>query len=265
MHLAFPECNTREDLAAALRGSDDRWSVLVAERTNALFSLHTSGTNATVDQFVPEATERTGSIIMALISDLKRMKVETITIAVPEELVRQLLKIGFARQDTIVRLSGPVVETNLMPILPLSNASERDIPGLARLMHESYVKEKKTAIQSATVAEKTLRGITVGQYGRFMSDCSFLSGTVGNPVSACFITCESPHSASVIQLFTHPLYRARGLATSEITNGMNRLLKLGFLTLSVWLPQDSEVAKRLFTKLGFGEDGKLIQMSTAAK
>jgi predicted GNAT family acetyltransferase len=132
-------------------------------------------------------------------------------------------------------------------------------------MHESFTKDKVTEIQSVASAEKTIRDIIGGLYGKFMSECSFVSGTAGNPVSACFITSDFPRSASVTQLFTQMLYRARGLATGEITNGMNRLLRLGFSTLNVWVSQDNDVARRLFVKLGFREDGKLVQMTTRAK
>jgi hypothetical protein len=41
---------------------------------------------------------------------------------------------------------------------------------------------------------------------------------------------------------------------------MNRLLKRGFSTLSVWVVDADLVARRLFGKLGFREDRKLIQM-----
>jgi ribosomal protein S18 acetylase RimI-like enzyme len=265
MQLAFPQCNSKEDVVVALKGSGERWNILGTEEPNAVFSFHTSETSAIVDRFVPEATETIGAIVTALISDLRRMKIETVTIGVPEEFVSQLTEIELEKRNTMVRLSGRVVETKLMPILPFTNPTPKDISNLAKLMHESFTKDRVTEIQSVASAEKTIRDIIGGLYGKFMSECSFVSGTAGNPVSACFITSDFPRSASVTQLFTHPLYRARGLATGEITNGMNRLLRLGFSTLNVWVSQDNDVARRLFVKLGFREDGKLVQMTTRAK
>jgi RimJ/RimL family protein N-acetyltransferase len=265
MRLAFLKCNAKEEVAAALKESGERWNVLVAEKPNAVFSLHTSEASAIVDQFIPEAPESIDATVTALVSHLKPLKIETITIGVPEDATPKLASVGFEKRNTFVRLSGRVIETKLMQILPLTNPLIRDIPTLAKLMHESFGKNTEMEVQSMTSAEKTLRDIIGGFYGKFMPECSFVSGTAGNPVSACFITYDSPHSASVAELFTHPLYRARGLATTEISTGMNRLLKLGFMTLSIWVSEDNEVAKRLFSKLGFREDGRLVQMTARAK
>jgi len=82
-----------------------------------------------------------------------------------------------------------------------------------------------------------------------------------NIVSACFVTLNSPEEANVTQLFTHPLYRARGLATTEVATSMNKLLKRGVRTLMVWVTQNNDIAGRLFTKLGFKESHKLVEMA----
>ncbi len=99
-----------------------------------------------------------------------------------------------------------------------------------------------------------------GTHGFYAANASFVSGTIENPVSACFITLGSPREANVTRLFTHPLYRARGLATSEVATSMNKLLKQGIETLSVWVGGDNEIARRLFTKLGFKEVRKAVEL-----
>jgi len=81
-------------------------------------------------------------------------------------------------------------------------------------------------------------------------------------VSACFIALRSPREALVAELFTHPLYRARGLATIELATAMNRLLKRGVQTLTVRFGEKNEIAGRLFAKLGFKQERKLAEMVT---
>ena len=74
------------------------------------------------------------------------------------------------------------------------------------------------------------------------------------------VTSGESGSATVAYLFTHPLYRARGLATTEIVMGMNSLMKRGVSNLNVWVVDVDLVSRRLFGKLGFSEGRKLNQM-----
>lgn len=97
-------------------------------------------------------------------------------------------------------------------------------------------------------------------YTGLTAEASLTSGATQNIVSACFITLPSPTEAHVAQLYTHPLYRARGLATTEVATGMNKLVKRGVQTLTVWLGEDNEIAGRLFAKLGFKLQQKLVEM-----
>jgi predicted GNAT family acetyltransferase len=65
-------------------------------------------------------------------------------------------------------------------------------------------------------------------------------------------------------VFTHPLYRARGLATAEISSAMNRLVNegKGVSRLTVLKPETNDVVKRLLDKMGFAQDRKLVEMSS---
>ncbi len=83
-------------------------------------------------------------------------------------------------------------------------------------------------------------------------------------MSACLVTRVSPAEANVSQLFTHPLYRARGLATTEIASAMNSLVKegKGVTRLTVWSPEANEVMKRLLDKMGFAQDRRLVEMTS---
>ena len=84
-------------------------------------------------------------------------------------------------------------------------------------------------------------------------------------MSACFVTIESTTVARVAEMFTHPLYRARGLATTEIASSMNKLIKRGFSKMTAWVPANDDVTRRLFGKLGFKEDGKLAELTHALR
>ena len=127
---------------------------------------------------------------------------------VPDDIATRLSHNGFERQGTLIRLTGQTVETKLMPILSLSPPTQRDIPALSKLMQESYAKSKPPQSLSVSAAARTLHDIMEGAYGEFIPECSFLSGSIDNPVSACFTTSDSLQRAEVTQLFTHPLYRA---------------------------------------------------------
>ncbi len=258
----FPQCSNPEELLAELKKSPEPWNALVTDRPGALFTLHVYDTNALLDRFFSAAGLSFDELVRILGQDLQRMKIESLTLRAPEELTEKLTKNGFEKRRLLVRLKGAVVETKLMPILPLNNPAERDIPVLSRLMYESYEKSSESKLPSVGSAEKLLRDIMNGSYGAYVAEASFTGGAIHNVVSACFVTLSSPREAKVTQLFTHPLYRARGLATIEVSTSMNKLVKRGVQTLTVWLGESNEVARRLFTKIGFKQDRKLVEMVT---
>jgi predicted GNAT family acetyltransferase len=113
--------------------------------------------------------------------------------------------------------------------------------------------------------ERTLRDIISGAQGTFLAESSFISKASDKVVSACLVTASGTGIANVVELFTHPLYRARGLATTEIAMSMNRLRKAHFSTLRVLVKEEDGVARRLFEKLGFKKDLRLVQMAIESK
>jgi GNAT superfamily N-acetyltransferase len=152
----------------------------------------------------------------------------------------------------MIRFSISVKKTDLMPILPLANPSTKYIPLLAKLGYESYAAGTQiySSLESAT---KRLQDLMAGVEGRYLRDSSFVSGSAGNYVSACLISSSTKGVATVSELFTHPLYRARGLATVEISSALNQLSRQNFSELQVWVDPKNELARRLFSKLGFTE------------
>jgi hypothetical protein len=140
MKEAFPQCSNKEELVAELRKTYDQWNILHTDRPVALFTLQPSQVDAVVDKFYPAPSISIESLVSELRLDLKRAKIQSLTLRVPEEMVETLEKNGFEKRRFIVKFVGPVIETKLMPILPLVSPTERDISALAKLMHESYEK-----------------------------------------------------------------------------------------------------------------------------
>jgi len=262
MKEAFPQCSNKEELVSGLRKTPEQWSILHTDRPVALFLLQLSDVNAVVDKFYPAPSISYESLVPNLRLDLKKAKIQSLMLRVPEEMVEALEKNGFERRRFIVKFVGPVIETKLMPILPLVSPTERDIPALAKLMHESYEKGAESRLLAVSSAERKLHEIMSGLHGAYAAEASLISGTTLNVVSACFVTLSSPREALVAELFTHPLYRARGLATTEVATAMNRLLKRGVQTLTVRFGENNEIAGRLFAKLGFKQERKLAEMVT---
>lgn len=260
MKEAFPQCSNKEELVSELRKTHEQWNILHTNRPVALFLLQPSDVDAVVDKFYPAPSISYESFVPNLRLDLKKAKIQSFTLRVPEEMVDALEKNGFEKRRFIVKFVGQVIETKLMPILPLVSPTERDIPALAKLMHESYEKGAEPRLPTVSSAERKLHEIMSGLHGAYAAEASLISGTTLNVVSACFVTLRSPRDALVAELFTHPLYRARGLATIELATAMNRLLKRGVQTLTVRFGEKNEIAGRLFAKLGFKQERKVAEM-----
>ncbi len=258
----FSQSIHKEKLVGELKQSEEPWNILSIDEPAALFRLYLTNTVAAVDKFLPSPALPLEAIVNGLKQSLERMKVESLVFQAPERMVEGLSKNGFQKLRILVRLSGPVVETNRMPILPLNSPDEKDVPALAKLMVESYAKSLAKNPLNVGSSENDLRRIMTGARGPYVEEASLMSGTTQNLVSACLVTLSSPREAEVTQLFTHPLYRARGLATTEIATSMNRLAKRDVQTLTVWIDEANEVARRLFGKLGLREDRKLVEMRT---
>ncbi|MGD0689762.1 MAG: GNAT family N-acetyltransferase [Candidatus Bathyarchaeia archaeon] len=259
---AFPQCSTKEELLSELRKTHEQWNILHTDRPVALFTLQLSDVDAIVDKIYPAPPTSYESFVSNLRLDLKKAKIQSLTLRVPEEMAEGLEKNGFEKRRVIVKFVGPVIETQLMPILPLVSPTDRDIPALAKLMHESYEKGAEPRLPTVSSAERKLHEIMSGLHGAYAAEASLISGTTLNVVSACFIALRSPREALVAELFTDPLYRARGLATIELATAMNRLLKRGVQTLTVRFGEKNEIAGRLFAKLGFKQERKLAEMVT---
>lgn len=261
----FPDCKSPAEVTTILRTSLSSWSVLVASIPVAIFRLQTSGHEGDISGFSLLGENNFQTVIPLLLKDLGEMGIRTVKLEVPEEQSDLFVNFGFQNDGTELRFSGSISETTFMPILPLTNPTQRNLPALASLLYDSYAKSpmaNRYVNQSA--AEKYLQYILSGMKGSFLAEASFISTTPvrWEVVSACLITLRSTFEAVVSQIFTHPLYRARGLATQEVQSAMNCLTKHGIRTLSASIPENHEVMRRLLMKLGMRQDQRIVRVST---
>ena len=263
MEQMIPHSSSTE-LGRALASLGNSWYVLTSERPIALFKAEISGPTANISRLCYDGSTPFESVVANLREDLRRMKITNFHVSVPPDQTHLFLSNSFEKHAVLVRLSRVPIETKMMPILPLMNPTEKEIPTLSHLMYEAYAKTKG-AYSDAKSTESVVRHIMSGGIGDYISDASFASGAFPNLVSACLVTRVSSAEADVSQVFTHPLYRARGLATTEIASAMNRLVKeqKGIRRLTVWSHETNEVMKRLLDKMGFSEDRKLVEMTSS--
>jgi predicted GNAT family acetyltransferase len=131
-------------------------------------------------------------------------------------------------------------------------------------LYEAYKGSLAKRFSSIEMAESSLRQTMQGEHGAYLADASFVSGALPNIVSACLITLDEANVANVTELFTHPLYRARGLATTELAAGMIWLIKNKVERLRAEIQSSDDVSRRLFGKIGLKEDGQLVELFAAS-
>jgi len=254
--------STAEQVNRFLQKEASSWSILAAEHPLAIFNMDLNEKHANLENFsvVKDNVCPLTDVVTALRTDLQKMGATEITAKVPKSMVPQFVAHGFKETEELVRFAGPPVETKMMPLLRLSNVTEKEVHVLAKLLHDAYSTRAGKRFSDTEQAEALLRGIVHGDRGRFISEASFLSGSPLNYVSASLVTVNSASEASVVELFTHPLYRARGLATTELAAGMNWLVKNKVKSVQAWIPSSNDIACRLFSKMGLHENSRVIRI-----
>jgi ribosomal protein S18 acetylase RimI-like enzyme len=258
----IPGHSNVENVVKMLRDEKDAWSVLTGDRPLAIFRLDIHEKQASLQGFCP-IDEGAGSLqetISVLRNEIFEMGATEVRVEVPKTVSEPFVLNGFEKDRDLVRLSGRPIVMKMMPILRLSNVTESAIPDLSKLLYEAYEGSSEKKFPSVKTAESSLQEIMRGQHGRYASNASFLSGSQLNIVSACLITLGEGNLASVAELFTHPLYRARGLATTELAAAMNWLVQNKVDVLTAWVRSSNDVARRLFAKIGFKEEKQLVEL-----
>jgi len=260
---SFPASADKISLLTTFRKLGPEWTILSHEQTLALFALSEIQGHGSIDHLCLRTPETITNFASELINELEKTPIMDISLTTDVSLAERLVDQGFMIKNTVINFSRQISETQFMPILPLTNPKSRDLPLLAQLMHEAYAKDRIPKYASSDEASKRLREVTSNN--EYLAECSFVSGSGGNFVSACLVTSPSKETAKISELFTHPLYRARGLATSEVTMAMNRLAKRNYSNLNVRVDAVNDVACRLFGKLGFEQTDKKMTVSKNLK
>jgi hypothetical protein len=252
----FPLCNSATDLTKTLSSSQS-WEVLTTKRDIVIFKLETSELSGKISQICNESDPE--SLAAALKEGLSEIKTPHVIVRATPNQAKPLESAGFSPRKSYVKFSRVPSRVDMMPMLPLMNPTSKQIAMLAQLMYESYAKTD-SAFQDTQLAANALRDIISGKQGQYRSDASFASGALSNLVSTCLITTAASGGAEIAQLFTHPLYRARGLATTEITMAMNQLARSNVTSLAIWTRASDDLLRRLLTKLDFGAGERAVEM-----
>jgi len=253
-------CNSQTEVANALAASDS-WFILGNGPSPAVLKLQILGRSATVSEICTNA-DSIPALASGLRAEVGALRLSKLTVRVPPEEVQPWVDSGFRRAFTYAQFSRAPVVSNMMPLLPLSNPTEKDLLPLSQLMYAAYAKTDES-LPDARSAETSLRETMAGAGGAYLADASFASGTAPNLVSACLIATQEPGQAEIVRLFTHPLYRARGLATTEIAAAMNRLSASGVKSVSAWNREGDEVVRRLLAKMGFEKRRAVVEVSAS--
>ncbi len=260
---SFPTSVDKASLLATFRKLDPQWTILIHEQTLALFVLSEIHGHGSIDHLCLRTPETITTFASELSKELEKTPITDISLTTNANLAERLVVQGFMKKRSVINFLKQISETQFMPILPLINPKSKDLPILAKLMYEAYAKGRIPKYASSEEAAKRLREIMSNR--GYLAECSFVGGSGGNFVSACFVTSLSDGTANISELFTHPLYRARGLATSEVAMAMNRLAKRNYSKLNVWVDDDNDIACRLFSKVGFEQMDKKVIVSKDLK
>ena len=135
----FPQQSDKKEVTKIIMDPRNAWYTLISDHPLAIFKLNIREKRANIHRFCP-AKDNAGSFqntISALRDDLQKMGAAEIEIRVPKDIADQFVMNGFKKTGDLVRVSGPPIEMRMMPILRLTNPTQREIHDLSKLLYES--------------------------------------------------------------------------------------------------------------------------------
>jgi GNAT superfamily N-acetyltransferase len=134
-------------------------------------------------------------------------------------------------------------------------ASPSDREALAALMLDAYQGTVDYEGESLDDALREIDRVCSDLYGRFLSDCSFVSDGEAGLSSACLVTMLNEGKPDETPLLAFAMTRKqdqrRGLSSALIQRSVAALSGLGHSRLSLAVTADNLPARRLYEKLGF--------------
>lgn len=106
--------------------------------------------------------------------------------------------------------------------------------------------EGETEADAVVEVDRTLSG----EYGPFVSDCSFAVDDRARIVGASLVTLWEGQPISTY-LVVHPDMQRQGLGTFLMATSQHALMKAGYAQLDLFVTEANEPALRLYRKLGF--------------
>lgn len=151
-----------------------------------------------------------------------------------------------------ILMTAPLRRREVEPLLPCRTVTPEDLPSLAGLLVSAYRGTVDDLGESPEQALDYLGKRTHGAVvGPMLWDCSFLALDGDDPVSAVLTSEEEPGRPLLGDIYTHPDWQNRGLATSLIQLTANALLDRGFRLMTLRVAIANESARRLYERLGF--------------
>jgi ribosomal protein S18 acetylase RimI-like enzyme len=130
--------------------------------------------------------------------------------------------------------------------------TERDKEDLAILLYAAFRgtvdDEGETFVDALAEIEKTF----AGDYGRLLSDCSFVVKDGEFLSAACLITWFDLHDAPLVAFsMTRPGAQRKGMARFLLKKSINALFDEGYERLTLIVTRENEPAFQLYDSLGF--------------
>lgn len=155
---------------------------------------------------------------------------------------------------TKLRFAAKPRHTLFNPLLPIRSAKPNDHEKIATLMHEAYNVWFGSVLPSKPTLEEAKGFVKDFFASSAYPEATLVSGPPGKIVSALLVSRPTADGLPTIaDVFTHPLYRARGLATSLITECLNILFRNGQPGLEIVVDSMNEPMIRILRKLDFEE------------
>ena len=129
-----------------------------------------------------------------------------------------------------------------------------DADDLAILLYSAFRGTIDDEGDPFSAAVREIEKTMAGDYGRLMSDCSFIIEDGEFLASACLISWYDPTEGPfVVFTMTRPESKGQGLARFLLKKSINALIEREYGQLTLIVTDGNQSAQSLYTSLGFQE------------
>ncbi|MCK5828310.1 GNAT family N-acetyltransferase, partial [Candidatus Bipolaricaulota bacterium] len=135
---------------------------------------------------------------------------------------------------------------------PTRAVQAEDANDLAILLYASFRGTIDDEGEPFSTAVSEIEKTMAGDYGRLLTDCSFVIAENGFISSACLISWYEPaKSPFVVFTMTHPESKMKGMARFLLKKSINALISHGDTQLTLIVTDGNAPAQHLYASLGF--------------